>query len=167
MRDPRFVTGPSILDRIADIESRLTTLEGGQRSVTHCYISNSGAVSIPDAATTAVTFDTDDSDPDDMHDTGSNTDRITIPTDLAGWYHVEGYGFFAAAGGGSLRLLQITVNGAAVLRHRHPVVGERLTISGEILLADADIVRLTAYQDSGGALNLDNSELRITQIFRT
>lgn len=45
-----------------------------------CLVYNSVSQSIPDSSATAVTFDTESFDTDTIHDTVSNTSRLTVPT---------------------------------------------------------------------------------------
>lgn len=62
-----------------------------------CRLKNSGTQSVLAGATTALTFDQEDYDTDTMHDTGSNTTRITFTT--AGKYIVW-FGYRADLGAG-------------------------------------------------------------------
>jgi len=131
-----------------------------------CLVYQTGGVfPIPDAANTTITFDTDEYDPDDLHSTTSNTDRITIV--VPGVYVLTANGNFTKAAG-TWRIIYITVNAAIVssqsVTGSGNVFNERLSCSTQKLLAAGDIVRMDAYQNSGGQLNINDPRLGVTRI---
>lgn len=109
---------------------------------------------LPNAASTAVTFDTEDIDNLSGH-SGGTPSRYTAQ--VAGWYSVEGGGSFAANGTG-IRTVQITKNGVDV-----PGSGTSLPASAALslrmttrkVLVSAivgDFFEITMFQNSGGIL---------------
>lgn len=114
--------------------------------------------SVVNATWTAVPLDTETFDTDAIHDTGSNTSRMTIPTGLGGKWQVNFEAGFAANGNGS-RYVAIAVNGTRIL---HKQVEEPTAGASNWFMGIADIVSVSAgdyiegfvYQDSGGAVDL-------------
>lgn len=117
---------------------------------------NSAAISVPNNASTALTFDSERWDTDNIHSTATNTSRLTAQT--AGKYIITGHVRFANNVTGR-RVLLITLNVAATQ------IGDNstsvtangdgdLTVSTIYNLAVGDFVELYAYQDSGAALNV-------------
>lgn len=107
----------------------------------------------------AVTFDAEDADNYNGHTTGGSNDRYTVP--LAGYYLISGSVSFAANVTGP-RAVEVTVNGTALAgsdNNANAVTGGNVTRMSArplvALLAVNDIVRLSAFQGSGG--NLDTN----------
>ncbi len=124
---------------------------------------NSGNVSIPDSAETAVTWDSEDFDTDDMHSVSSNTSRLTAP--IAGKYIIMATIGWAANATG-LRNVIIKYNGtthiADVDDNPPGAVAFRQFIVAPYHLAAADYVECMAWQSSGGALNVERSANRFS-----
>lgn len=126
-------------------------------------LSKSGSQSIPNASFTRLTFGTGSEvvDVGDMHSTSVNTSRITIPADGAGIYHVYASVIWAASASGNRRIVGILVNGSAAnpaVRQDQGPVGSGITVvnvSGFVAVSGGDYIEINAYQDSGGALNVD------------
>lgn len=78
-----------------------------------CKVFNSSNESIAHNTNVALTFNTDLFDTAAMHDTGSNTNKVVIPTGGDGWYDIGAGAAFAAAAGG-IRQMQIKLNGTTV-----------------------------------------------------
>lgn len=117
---------------------------------------HNAAQSIPDAATTALNFNSERFDTDVIHDTSTNNERLTCKT--AGVYLISAsVGFVSNATG--FRALILRLNGTTfiALDERPTVNGNalRLTITTVYQLAVNDYVEALAYQTSGGALNTD------------
>lgn len=122
-----------------------------------CRVYNSGNESISNGANVALTFDSERFDTDTIHDTGSNTSRLTCKT--AGKYAITGHAEFAASTAGNARYLSIRLNGATFIgaQGSPPIAGGNsvlLTVTGMYDLAVNDYVELIAYQDTGGSLNV-------------
>lgn len=118
---------------------------------------NTGVQSIPDSADTALLFPSERFDTEAIHDTVSNTSRLTCKT--AGKYLIIGDVGFAANAAG-LRDTKIRLTGATLIAvHRHQVdagVGAQVHVASVSTLYDIavdDYVELVVFQSSGGALN--------------
>ena len=121
-----------------------------------CSIVNSGNQSIPNAADTDLTFDTEEYDTDTMHSTVTNQERIVAKT--AGVYLVSCGVEFAANTTGS-RQVKITVNNASVVGYQNTTstlnnVVVRLNVAAQIYMDVDDYVKAVVYQDSAGSLNV-------------
>lgn len=94
-------------------------------------------------------------DNDTIHDTASNTSRLTAKT--AGLYAIGGNVVFATNTTGR-RLARLLVNGATVIGQVEipPTSGGEASIqvTADYQLAVNDWVELQAFQSSGGALNV-------------
>lgn len=116
---------------------------------------NSANISVPNNTETALTFDTELWDTDGMHDTVSQTERLTCVT--AGKYYIHACVEFAAGNTG-YRLLSIRLNGSTYLARikvqaatsSQPTI---LALSTEADLVAADYVELTAWHTQGSAIN--------------
>jgi hypothetical protein len=119
---------------------------------------NSIALSIPNNSTTLMTFNSERRDDASFHSTSVNTGRLTVPTGYAGWYKIQGDVDWASNATG-LRTLAIRLNGGNWIAadSRTPISGNvtQHSISGLYYLADGDYVEMLAFQNSGGALNIN------------
>lgn len=119
----------------------------------HCRVYNSGALTIGTGAYTALTFNSERYDPNGMHDTGSNTSRITIPT--TGYYSIGGNLAFAANAVGQ-RSIGIKVDGATFIgvQYGTPLSGAQwfFSIATAYYLTAGQYVEMHVYQNSGGDL---------------
>lgn len=117
---------------------------------------NNAHISLNNATLTNLTFNTERWDTDTIHDTTTNTGRLTCKT--AGIYIVTGHVSFAANATG-IRDVRILHNGTttyATTRADAAASGKtNMTISSILSLAVNDYVELVAYQSSGGALNVE------------
>jgi len=123
-----------------------------------------GAVTIVNNTETAVEFDQDVYDPDDLHSTTTNTDRITVK--VAGVYICSAYASWQANNAGHRR---ITIKIGATVLTGNWAGGDANdpTIQGcahQAELAEGDIVRMYAYEDSGSDLSLNDATLAATRI---
>lgn len=122
-------------------------------------VNNSAPVSIPSATPTALTFNSERRDDGSLHDTGTNTDRLTAPA--AGWYYIWGNVEYASNATG-FRTTSVRLNaGASIIAATQAaaVSGSETIMNTSCLqyLAAGDYVRLYVYQSSGGALNIQAS----------
>lgn len=105
----------------------------------------------------ALTFDSERVDVGAMHDTSTNTGRITVPTGGGGFYAIGGQIEFASNATGR-RGIQIRLNGTTVIaRQEEANLGANdhpLTIATVYQLAAGDYLELMGYQNSGGNLNM-------------
>ena len=129
-----------------------------------CHIARSTNQSIDTATWTTLLFNSEEHDNAAMHNTTSNTDRITIPSD--GIYAMGAYAIFAANGTGT-RSLQVSLNNAtpgsgAILQTEIDGLASLavyFNVMGTRTLSGGDILRCDVWQNSGGALNLLSSGL--------
>ncbi len=120
------------------------------------------AQNIPNAAATALTFDTNLYD-NGVHSTSTNPTRFTAPTGLGtGLYSFVGQVTWAALAGGTSRQLQLWKNAATqVGQVAVPINGGAATtinLAWQGQLAGGDYLEIYAYQDSGGAANTVGGE---------
>lgn len=124
----------------------------------HCRVRNSANVSHTSTGNyQAVTFDSERVDVGAMHDTSSNTSRLTVPAGGGGLYAAGGLIEFAANATGR-RGIQIRLNGTTIIARTeaanlgandHP-----LTIATVYQLTAGDYLELMGFQGSGGNLNM-------------
>lgn len=105
----------------------------------------------------ALTFNSERVDVGSMHDTGSNTGRLTVPSGGGGFYAIGGCIEFASNATGR-RGIQIRLNGTTVIaREESANLGANdhaVTVSTVYQLAAGDYVELMGLQASGGSLNM-------------
>lgn len=123
-------------------------------------VTNSAAISVPNATATVLTFDQERRDDGSLHSTSSNTDRLTAP--VAGWYQIAGNVEFATNATG-FRTISVRKNGGTTIiwvSQANAVSGTQtiLQVGCVAYLAANDYVSLYAYQSSGGALNVQKSD---------
>ena len=144
---------------------------GGQHVATvpypACSVYRSTTQSIPNNNTTVVDWTDEDFDGASMHSASSNTDTIFVQE--AGWYRIEAEVTFASNGTG-LRSLSVLIGGVARPRlyDAQPGSGVNDTtcrLSGLQYISDiTGGVKLQAYQNSGGALNIQvNANLTVSK----
>lgn len=149
----------SMLQDIAQLKDRLARVErqdpilGGY--IARCYRSTNQ--SINNGAWTAISFDTEQFDPYNLHDTVTNPSRITLPN--AGKYLVTGQANFVSSVAGNIRGVSIRRNGGSYLAAYYvaPIGGGNETAMPTSAIIETtaanDYIELCVYQDSGGALN--------------
>lgn len=118
---------------------------------------NNAAIEVPNNDTKELPFNQERKDTDNIHSTSSNPTRLTCKT--PGNYSVYGNVRFASNATGS-RIVAIRKNGTDVYASaRIPAVNGGTTnipIYTEIDLEAGDYVELTAWQNSGGPLNVES-----------
>lgn len=119
---------------------------------------NSAAISIPNNADTAITFDTDTFKTDaGMHSTSVNTSRMVCT--VAGKYLLHGIVAYAASAAGAIAV-RLRVNGTTVVGTHDragSTVAQTIQVTTVYQLAVSDYVEVIAYQNSGGAINANTS----------
>lgn len=152
---PNFTTGQIVTEANLDtLSDDITFLAGPPR----CRVYNSAAISVANATDQALTFNSERYDTDTMHSTAVNTSRITFTT--AGLYAVgatlqwasnaTGYRETIIMLGGTTFIAGVStpaVNGAVTLQ----------TLSTTYPFTAGQYVELRVYQNSGGALNIEQS----------
>lgn len=124
----------------------------------HCRVRNSANISHTSSGSyQALTFNSERVDVGAMHDTSTNTGRLTVPTGGGGFYAVGGCIEFDGNGTGR-RGIQIRLNGATVIAREETgnagANDHAITIHTVYQLAAGDYVELMALQASGGNLNM-------------
>lgn len=122
------------------------------------YVSvyQTAAQSIPTATFTAINFDTEETDNDGMHSTGTNPSRLTAVT--PGWYLVSGQVAYAANATGSrnarlgVNLAVVPASGTTTLP-ANGNLGVATVATRAVFLNAGDFVQIQGMQSSGGALN--------------
>lgn len=161
--------------RLVDVDGRNTIATAMQiRSKAH----KAAAQSIPNAAWTALVFDTNDwdysADPTNIpiHSTSSNTERFTIPSVFQqgtaggsngfGWYTVCAVVGFASNSTGE-RGVRLLVNGAptghatTIPANATAAATTQITISAFLQMYVNQYLSIEVFQSSGGALNTDSA----------
>jgi hypothetical protein len=122
-----------------------------------CSVRKTSTQTLTSGAFVDLTFDSEVYDVGAMHD-GTNPDRITVPVGGGGLYLIAALASFAGSGTGR-RFVLVTVNGTAVDGVRmNPATADIMGVPLTTIrnLAAGDIVRLQAFQDSGGDLTVGN-----------
>ena len=126
----------------------------------HCRVRNSANISHTSTGNyQALTFDSERVDVGPMHDTSTNTGRITVPTGGGGFYAIGGCIEFASNTTGR-RGVQVRLNGLTVIaRVEATAIAQDLplSISTVYQLTAGDYVELMGFQSSGGNLNMQAS----------
>jgi hypothetical protein len=123
----------------------------------------SGTQSIGNATFTAVTFNTEWFDTDAFHDNSTNTSRFTIPSGKGGKYLISAMITFAANGTGR-RLARVRLNNTtSIAECEAPPSGTQdtsITLQSTVMLSlvAGDYIEMSAYQASGGSLDLFGGE---------
>jgi len=135
------------------------TAVGGSSGFTGVMAFPSAALSIPNSTETAVGLNSETYDTSTFHDTSTNNSRLTVPAGKAGYYRIWGNLAFVTNATG-LRSIRIKKNTSTDLVDcqitSNSGYGTRLSTSTTVSLAVADYVEMYAWQNSGGALNVDN-----------
>lgn len=153
---------------LTQIVRRLRGLEQWRESILEptnscCLLARAAAQSIPDSASTAILFTTEERDLDGLHD-DVNTDRITIL--VPGVYAISGHVYYDQGAGGGQRSLAIFDGATAIAGHTHnaETAAGYISVATQYTCAAADILRLYFYQDSGGALDVQLGRFQATRI---
>ena len=118
---------------------------------------NDASIEIANITEVALTFNSERYDTDSIHDTGSNTERLTCNT--TGKYLISASLSFATDAGGSLRILRIYLNNTTIISQ----VWQPNSASGNNtlestctyeLISATDYVTAKVYQNSGGAIDV-------------
>jgi hypothetical protein len=122
----------------------------------YARVSNSTTTTLTTATPAVLLFDTDDTDPLDIHSLTSNTSRLTVPTSWGGWWsfgaNVEFFGG-TLADPVSVRLL---VNGSVVARvdGTASASGAWLVVSAERALAVTDYIEVEVLWTGAGSMSI-------------
>lgn len=130
------------------------------RNKPRCRVFNSAAITLTTATVTALTFNSERYDVGGCHSTVSNTSRLTVPAGEGGLYHIGGCAEFVASATGE-RIVDIRLNGATFITRHRDIASSGSTshtynVSTDYQLVAGDFVELTAFQNSGGNLNVSS-----------
>jgi hypothetical protein len=146
------------------------TASSSTPSFVGCFMYKSSNQSISNDTSTVLTFTAEEIDTDGFHDNSTNTGRITIPSGKGGKYLFIGYASFETNGTGS-RAVSFVKNGSTTVASptRIAALGESgsdTRVNGQIIvnLVAGDYIEMTAYQKSGGSLNVQGDSI---DTFRT
>lgn len=118
---------------------------------------------ITTATATAVTFGAEDFDTDTLHDTGSNTDRLTVGA--TGYWSLTAFVQWESNNTGAQRYAAIIKNDTtsyAVDRSAPTGTSEVTLTTGAIAVTAADYFKLVVYHDKGSDLNVEVASLSAT-----
>jgi hypothetical protein len=127
-----------------------------------CGVFHNTTQSVADTTWTVAVFNSELVDTSGLHDTTleDRRDRVNVPR--TGKYRITAQAEFAGNATG-YRQARITVNGSALARSTKIVPNNGASLEAQAgieiyaLLTAGDIVRLEAYQDSGGSLDLTSN----------
>lgn len=145
LRDDQF-------QQIADMQRRIKVLEQSNVPKVSARVFNSVPISIATATVTPLTFDDERWDYGGLHVV--NSSRLTAP--ISGLYTIGGSIRFPSNATG-VRQIVLLINGATFVAPQYlPATGgdTALTTETEWEMDAGDYAELTAYQTSGGALNV-------------
>lgn len=134
-----------------------------------CRANRTTTQSIADITSTAVSFTAADSwDTDSFHSTVSNQSRLTVPSGLGGKYLIVATASWANNSTG-WRDLRIRANGSSDLATERVGTGAAnsypiSTMSTVEQLAAGTYIEVTAWQNSGAALDITAANVTIMQV---
>lgn len=122
-----------------------------------CSLTKSAAQSIADNTNTLVSFDVEGIDTDGFHDNSTNNERITIPSGKSGKYLITAQ-LIWANNATSYRQLFLFKNTTQVSLSfiASPANGPTLNIAYVVSATAGDYFLLKAYQNTGGAVNVQS-----------
>jgi len=121
------------------------------------------AQSIATATATDITWGTEVADPDGWTSGGSAT--LTVPTGFDGIYTVSYSGSWSSGTLGTTPGVFIFHNGVNIAGANGPTFGQIHSVSNTLALAATDTLKVQAYQNSGGSVNI-TSTLRVVRLGR-
>jgi hypothetical protein len=145
-----FPVGVAIAEGASASAARADHVHTAGRYLVRAY--NAGTQSIPDAAVTVLSLDSDDFDPYDLHDTVTNNERITLTTD--GVYLI-GAGLIFETNVTGIRSLRIIINGGNQIISSTAPAGAaagRMSVATLWNVVAGDYFEAHAFQNSGGPL---------------
>jgi hypothetical protein len=176
MTNPMTTTGDTIYSSSGSTPARLgigstgqvLTVSGGVPSwatpaggatFSGCSLRSSVDISVPDATTTTVNFNTEIFDVDGYHDNSTNTNRITIPSGKTGYFLIVATIRYTQNSNG-YRGMNILRNGSSFVQIRtNNAFGDNASVTNSIIVyaVPGDYYSLTAFQNSGSTLELSGS----------
>jgi hypothetical protein len=180
MTNPMTTTGDTIYSSSGSTPARLgigstgqvLTVSGGVptwatpaggATFSGCSLRSSVDISVPDATSTTINFNTEIFDVDGYHDNSTNTNRITIPSGKTGYFLFVCQIRFSANSSG-YRSINIRKNGATMTQPSvSNSIGNNTTVSSSFIVygVPGDYYDLQAFQNSGSTLELGGSSNQI------
>lgn len=120
---------------------------------------NSVVQSLANNTDTALTLDSEEYDTDAIHDTATNTSRLTVPAGKAGKWRFRYHTFSSATNATGIRATYLRKNGTTKIRGSNDrrvgstAVNPTLEGGADIELIAGDYVEVIGFQNSGGALD--------------
>lgn len=140
--------------------ARMNNLEQGvtdAHQMPSARVFNSATISVANNTETFLTFNSERWDTDTIHDTSSNTSRLTCKS--AGKYFISGNVEWASSPG--IPLIRIKYNGSTIIAAHQVALSTGDYRIQQIQtvwdMAVNDYVELTVIQNSGGALSINSS----------
>jgi hypothetical protein len=121
-----------------------------------CILKKTADQSTNNATNTSITFDDEIVDTNGFHSTATNTDRITIPAGLDGYYEIWAKADFNTNGTGR-RTVFINKNGSLVTEGEITPNSSTYPSAYAFFIMDLDVgdyITMSAQQTSGGSLNV-------------
>jgi hypothetical protein len=133
-----------------------------------CHVAHTANQALTTATWTILAFNSEDHDNATMHNTSTNNDRITIPSD---GIYAFGVSLLFAGNATGIRWGVLSLNAATATPTAAEILAEDnrlslstdaavITASGTRELSASDILRIHAYQSSGGDLSVLSSGIR-------
>lgn len=133
---------------ITDVRQRAQVF-GGAAQISACRLRRAALKTITTSTLTAIDWDTEDYDTDNLHNNATNPTRVTIKT--AGIYSVKGHVTWAAAATG-VREAFLQVNGATRIDDFVGIPGGDVVdcpLSTDYSLNPGDYIELIVFQNAG------------------
>jgi len=152
-----------------DMQNLATDTDAALTSVKNppgCAGVRSAALAVVTSTFTDITLPTEEFDNASMFTAGAAT--FTVPTGFGGLYQCSCYVQWAANGTGS-RSIQMQINGVDVdgAESEQPPAAAAVTRQGfsvPVKLSAGDVVKVRAFQSSGGNLNLNKARFGIVRL---
>jgi hypothetical protein len=141
------------------IDGKIKWAAAASSAFVGCRAAKNASQSINDSTFTAASFQVEDYDTDSFHDNSTNNSRMTIPSGKGGYYLLVADISFASSGAGT-RKIAFRVNGSDY-RTEMGIQASAGGTSTEVVLSDiqnlsaGDYIEVMAWQNSGGALNIN------------
>lgn len=132
---------------------------------------NSTTQSVNSASLTAITLDSEDFDTNSIHDTGSNTSRLTASH--TGYWLVRGSTTIAAGGSSAQKSIMLSKTGTLVrgssVNVENNTALRLVTVAVVSLTASTDYMEMKVYQATGSARNVGSTtseEMSVLEMYR-
>lgn len=133
-----------------------TYVDGHPGGADGVAVYNDADIAIGTGVWTALTFNQERWDDAAFHSTVANTDRLTVPAGLDGWYVISGHIQWESSVAGTARHVRIFLNDTTrIAHHGGPGDGDmRVSISTVYYLGVGDFLTLEVYHNAGVDLDI-------------